>query len=538
MPNTALPLWPHQERAVDVALSMIDGGVRRVCLTSPTGGGKTRIVQEIAQRLLNGGRRVALYTNRRMMIDQLSEGLMAAGMYHGVRAAGWDEEGDHPFQVCSMQTEASRVLKRGEKELHACRPGDLAIWDEAHLHTGEGATEIMRRHLEGGASVLGVTATPLGIGAHYDQLIQAGTMSELRACGALVPAWHYGCDEPDLKAFKRARKKEKVTEGQDLSERQQGEVMMVPGIMGRVWSWYCQLNPQHKPAVLFGPSVEHALWFAEQFENQGIAAAHVDSEDVWIRGKWYRADARAREAVRYGSKSGEIKVVTNRYVLREGIDWPWVEHLILCFIAGSVQTYLQVGGRGLRAYPGKERLVVQDHGGCWWRHGSLNEDRQWLLEYTPEIVYGMRANRLRQVPSKQPVVCPKCGLVISRRRCVCGYEFPPGKPSRPVVGTDGKVRQYTADAFTPRRVSTAPNGPALWERMYHRSRTVKGDRTFAEAAALFAAENWWVWPDTSWPLMPLDGDQGLDWHRHVVDVPSDRLVPKPKQHQPYEGVEL
>jgi superfamily II DNA or RNA helicase len=47
------------------------------------------------------------------------------------------------------------------------------------------------------------------------------------------------------------------------------------------------------------------------------------------------------------------------------VNWPWIEHLILAFVAGSLQTYLQIGGRGLRASPetGKTQVIIQDHGG-------------------------------------------------------------------------------------------------------------------------------------------------------------------------------
>ena len=139
----------------------------------------------------------------------------------------------------------------------------------------------------------------------------------------------------------------------------------------------------------------------------------------------------------------------------------------------------------------------------------------------------------------RPDVCPKCGLVIARRRCVCGFEFPPGKPSRPVVGTDGKVRQLIGDAFTPRRISTARNGPSKWEKMFWAARkSPRWQPTFAGAAAYFASENYWNWPDPTWPYMPLDGDQGLDWHRLVREVAMERLVPKPEPRRLYEEVPL
>lgn len=94
---------------------------------------------------------------------------------------------------------------------------------------------------------------------------------------------------------------------------------------------------------------------------------------------------------------------------------------------------------------------------------------------------------------------------------------------RSVVQSDGTLRQLVGPVYKPRRLTTRPNGPALWERMYWRSRTAKGRRTFRAAAALFAQENNWGWPDPSWPLMP---KVKRDWFLLVGEVPIERLVPK------------
>jgi len=449
----------------------------------------------------------------------LSGNLMKGGLYHGIRAAGYEDERDHPFQVSSIQTEHSRVNKKKTWELHEA---DLVMVDEAHIQTGNSAKNIMdSHHEEGGAAVIGFTATPLGLSGIYDHLIIAGTMSELRECGALVPAIHYAPDEPDLKAFQRLR------EGLDPTESQQRKAMMTPSIFGRVWEWYCKLNPQGRPCILFGPGVNESLWFAEQFKGRDIKAAHIDGNDIWIDGTWYKSDIGARSELKDRTKAGEIKVVCNRYVLREGVDWPWIEHVILAFIPGSLQTYLQTVGRGLRASPGKKELIVQDHGGAWWRHGSINANREWDLEFTDEIVYGLRAERLRKKKMSEPFRCPRCGRTwMKGTTCLtawggCGFDLGVRKRSRPVVGTDGQLREMTGDIFRPRRISTAPNGPELWKKMYFRSCTDKGDRSFRAAAALFAQENQWGWPDPQWPFMPTNE---MDWFRHVREIPREHLT--------------
>lgn len=184
-------LWPHQERAIADALAAIGEGCKRVCLVCPTGGGKTRIACELIDRWLAKGLRVALYSNRRMLIEQTSRVLEAAGIDHGVRAAGHGCNLRRDVQISSVQTEASRVFKRGRWTLHQA---DLAIIDEAHLNANPTAAKLIEAHVQSGAAVVGLTATPIDLGSIYDRLVVAGVTSELRDCGALVRARHYGCE--------------------------------------------------------------------------------------------------------------------------------------------------------------------------------------------------------------------------------------------------------------------------------------------------------------------------------------------------------
>ena len=41
------PLWPHQDRGIEEIKKLILAGEKRNCLTSPTGGGKSRMIEEL-----------------------------------------------------------------------------------------------------------------------------------------------------------------------------------------------------------------------------------------------------------------------------------------------------------------------------------------------------------------------------------------------------------------------------------------------------------------------------------------------------------
>ncbi len=224
-------LWPHQERGIQEAIQAIETPGGPICVTAPTGAGKSVMMVELVKWAAEKGWPVVLYTNRRLLREQLSGVLDQHGLEHGVRAAGQQPRLLEEVQVSSVQTERSRVYRTGKWALHLAR---LVLVDELHLFTNGTALQIIVDHCAAGATVVGFTATPLGLGGVCDRLIVAGTNSELRICGALVPAVTYAPDEPDLRHIGPIRV------GEDLSESQQVKAMMRPGIFGRILTEFNQ----------------------------------------------------------------------------------------------------------------------------------------------------------------------------------------------------------------------------------------------------------------------------------------------------------
>lgn len=514
-------MWPHQVRAYDEVRGAQLGGWSRVVLCIPTGGGKTRVICELVANWLAEGKKVVVYTNRKMLVDQLRRVMETAGFEFGIRAAGHQDQRELPLQISSIHTEVARVFHRemGAWELHHA---DAFIIDECHLMTGEYVEKIMDRHRDEGAFGLGTTATPIDLARLWDKLIQCGSTSELRKCGALVLADQFGVGEPDMRHIKRTKL------GEDLTEAQNRKAIMTQSILGEVVKHYRRLNEEGKPALLFAPGVPESVWFAGELTYNGIRAASIDGADIWLDGKIYKTDAKARQAVMDESEAGAIKVVCNRFVLREGVDMPWIEHGIFACVFGSLQTFLQSGGRLLRASPktGKTRAVVQDHGGNWHRHGSLNADRDWDLCMTAAMAAGMRIDKWvhpkrGERAEAQPTVCPQCQRVLTRLNCPCGFNIDPGRKCRPVVQVDGTLSLVEGDIYHPIKTVFKPDTHTKWERIYWRAK--KSGMTFRAAEGLFYSENRY-YPPRDLPLMPR---HERDWYREVADVPFQALVPRP-----------
>lgn len=392
-----------------------------------------------------------------------------------------------------------------------------------HLQANDTCARIMGKHLDAGAVILGATATPVDLGDFYDELIVAGTNSQLRDCGALVRADHFGPDEPDLKQIATLRA------GEDLSENQNRKVMgsvdksgkgdvKIHALFGRVMEHWYRLNPDAKPTILFAPGVKESLWFAMEFTKAGIPAAHIDGEEVWFGGTLYRSNRKARDYAIGGLKAGEFKLLCNRFVMREGIDLPCVEHLILACVIGSLQTYIQLGGRGLRAFPGKTGCVIQDHGGSWWKLGSLNTDRQWDLTFKPSKYTAEREDRLREKVEREPFLCPQCARVLLSLRCPCGFVVEPTAKTRPVVQANGELVRQTGEIFPPRKRREYDNTQKLWTQMY--CRAYQSGKSFRAAEGLFCHENFY-WPPRTLALMPR---ALVGWGERVKDVPTAELL--------------
>ena len=501
--------WPNQRRAFEGTIGAIERGAKRLCVTSPTGSGKTFCMLDLITWAVENRFPVALYTQRRMLYEQTCKKLDEAGIYYGKRASGHEENRFPDVQMCMTQTELQAVYKREYRKLHAAK---LVLVDEAHQQGGPVFSKIMADHVEAGAACVGYTATPLDLEG-WEELLIAGTMSECLKIGALVKPETYAPDEPDLKHIK------KYVVGQELTEAENTKAIMRPGVFGRVLKAWKQHNPDGKPTLLFGPDVAGSLFFAQEFCKAGIKAAHIDGEQIWCDGTFYNTEQDAREWLAEQSRTGEIKVVCNRFVLREGIDWPWIQVGSFATVFGALTSFLQSGGRLLRAHPGKEKCTILDHGGNWHRHGSLAVDRHWQLGMTNQRVTADRQEKLREKKEQEPITCPECGKVRgSGAVCpACGFEA--HRRARVVVQIDGTLREVKGDIYRPRVTKLQPNTQSLWDRIYWRARSQKWNASFRQAEAMFFRENYY-WPPRNLTMMPKDPN---DWYKKVAQVPKEAL---------------
>jgi len=504
-------LWPHQARGLQETFSAIEAGETKLCFTSPTGGGKSRCMFEMMDYAAQRDWSVVLYATRNMLIEQLMNSMDAYGIDYGVRAAEmWQHENlDAKIQIASVPTERSRVFTKKQRNLHHAK---LVLWDEAHMQKAATAGKIFKIHEEQGAINIGLTATPLGIGDLYNRLIVAGTNRDLRDCGAHLPCHVYAPDEPDLKKVKR----NKTGEFQ-IAERVYK--IWTQSIVGRVVDYYNRLNPDRLPTILFAPGVKESVWFVNQLEEQGIRAAHIDGNNVYRDGEEYQSSPEKRREVVDDLRAGRIDVICNRFVLREGIDIPELFHCILATPIGSLLSYLQTVGRVLRNHESLDKVIIQDHGGNFWRHGSPNMNRDWqsLWKLSDAAITNTRLDQMSEGKEPEPIVCPACGAVrMTGPVCVsCNHKH--SKSVRMVVQENGELKKQTGRITKKKHRQERSDTEKQWTSMYYRFKN--SGKTFSQAEAFFFREHGYR-PPRDLPFMPKDD---FDWKRKVKDVPRELL---------------
>lgn len=398
---TDMILRPYQLDAIARLRQSLARGNRRVMLYSPTGSGKTVTAEAMIRGALAKGKRVAFIANRKQLVGQASAHLSAAGIPHGILQADNTRNLDARVLVCSIDTIAARGF-----------PDDigLIVIDEAHACAG---STKYRRLLDryNRVPTIGLSATPFapGLGQVFKDMVIAATIRDLIEQKYLVNCDVYAPAEPDLTGVKSQRG---IGGELDYNEKQLAEAVDKPSLTGDIVAHWLK-HAAGKPTVVFACNIPHSQHIVEAFEKAGVSAAHID----------YHHTDEERAAILDGFNQGRYTVLSNSALLAEGWDAPHTEVMILARPTRSLIRYIQMAGRVLRPFPGKERALILDHSGTVLRLGFPTDDLPLVLDDGTANKSGARKQEERK-PSK-PKACPACKYVrpAGVHQCpACGFE--------------------------------------------------------------------------------------------------------------------
>ena len=364
-PSLNVTLRPYQNDAIQQVTSALRSGKRRVIINLPTGMGKT--VTGLAFAFNYGGRWCWL-CHRDELIQQAARTARAlnpaisVGIIQGER-----HEPNAELVIASVP-----ALIHPER-LASLGSFDGIIIDECH----HAVSRSYRRILEAlgamrpdGPPVIGLTATversdQLALSEVFDriayqypllQAIQDGYLSDIQTEAIAL--------DVDFDALPKT--------GDDYQTGALSDALIEAGVAEAVADAY-MAHAQGQKALVFTVSVEQAQRTAEALTRRGVAAE-------WISGELPTSQ---RRAALDRLRTGETMALANCAVLTEGFDEPSLEALILARPTQSKSLYLQMLGRGLRRYPGKDHCLVVDVAGISRRHTLIQAPALFGLPAKP-----------------------------------------------------------------------------------------------------------------------------------------------------------
>jgi DNA repair protein RadD len=395
---------PYQAEALDALDAHLSSGKGTAPLVSiPTGGGKSLIIALAIQRWKAGfpPLRVMVLAHRKELVGQNSAELLGADPTcdMGIYSAGLNRrDTDNAIIYASID---SVYNKAGEFP-----PFDVIIIDEAHRIPlrGEGKYRNFLRECKRWNErlvIVGLTATPFrmeGPICHVDHILQEmvyeAHVSDLIADGYLCKLRSKLTEcQPDLTNVRKSRGDYVVS---SLSETMDNDATVRDAVRELVK--HCD-HFGRKAVVVFCIDVEHCKHISMELRRYGMEAPYVTA----------KTPARERDRIVEDFKAGKYRFLLNVNVYTEGFNAKRVDCVALLRPTLSKALYVQMVGRGLRLFPGKDYCMVLDFAHCIEEHGPIDapDDREVRLKD-----------------------CEECGDVFSALtgQCPnCGWKIPPGE---------------------------------------------------------------------------------------------------------------
>ena len=379
-------------------------------IVAPTGSGKSLIVADLCRSAIkmSPSVRILILTHKQELISQ--NYLELKNLYPeceaGVFSAGLNRKDKHQNVIfAGIQSIA--------KKIHTFEPFNIVIVDEAHTIPKKSDTQYGQAKetlllMNPKVKFVGLTATPyrldsgrlfgpgcLFCGISYEIsvsfLIKEGYLSNVICKG--------GSEKIDLSSVKKRGGEYLPT---DLAHAA-SDSDLVKSVVKEVIE--CGVN--RKAWLVFASGIDHADLLKIEFLHQGVESVKV------LTGKTPKVE---RVSITDEFKSGQLKCLINIGVLTTGFNAPICDLIAMVRATMSTALYVQIVGRGMRVYPGKENCLFLDYGNNVIEHGPIDA--------IPMARAKSESSEPGECPQKE---CPKCHsfVHIVCKECLdCGFLFP------------------------------------------------------------------------------------------------------------------
>lgn len=299
-----------------------------------TGLGKTEIAAELIRGELAQGRGSLLIEPFIDLTSQTAARLRSRGVPCGIEQGALRSDED-----VTVACYAS-LLSRDRWQNYVGRVKRVVV-DEVHLNFSPSSMKMLDAFIEGGAKVLGMTATPDRGGdpltKWYGPVAFSYTYHDAKRDGWLVPSriWLTVLEDLDLSAFKRA------TPHADFDQRELARIMAQEANVQAIGSAIEQHYDQ-EPSLVFCQGIRQAERLIEDLKRRGIYCSIVHS----------KMDASERRMHLADFEKGDTQVIANIGCLTTGYDFPPLKKIFIAKPTLSRAKYGQMFGRGVRPLPG------------------------------------------------------------------------------------------------------------------------------------------------------------------------------------------
>lgn len=422
-----LELRDYQRDAIDKGIYEYfcnhDGNV---LIVIPTGGGKSLIIAQFLKEVYARwpDQRVLILTHVHEIIKQNYNELVELWPEApvGINSAGLkSRDFQSPIIIGGIQSVYNHVERLPVP--------DLVLVDEAHLIPRSSDTMYMRLikrllELNPELKIIGFTATAFrldsgmlhkGPGALFNAIGYEANVRDLITNKWLVPP----------RTLRAAAQIDTTGVGTRLGEfiPTQLEARAIdPETVERIANEIVAQGENRVGWLVFCCGIYHAEMMERALHARGVTTKSIFGHT--------KLDER-RETIE-AFKRQEIQCLTSMGVLTTGFNAKHVDLIALCRPTKSTGLYIQMIGRGLRLFPGKEDCLVLDFGGNIGRHGPVDAPR-------------VRIDRNSESVGAAPVkFCPQCKSACSlgSLEClVCGFQFDPPEAKLTVKPADHDILQ-------------------------------------------------------------------------------------------------
>lgn len=420
-----IKLRKYQEDFInDLRKAIVDGNTS-ICAVLPTGAGKTIITGAMIKSALEQKQKKCWFiVHRNELITQTAKKFDLFDLDYGFITAGEKYQPGKNLYLAMNRTLLNRFDSIPEEDLP-----DLIFIDESHhIRAGEYEKLLQKILSKKKPIIIGLTATPKrldgkGLKDCFQTIVLGPKVKDLMEMGNLSK-YKIVAPPNDLDNKKIATRFGDYDQKELAKQIEQADIFG-----GLVWNYKRYLDG--KNLIVFAQNVDHSKKITQIYNEAGIPAAHLD-------GTMSQAE---RQKIIQGFEAGEIKVISNCFLISEGFDVPACGGIQLVRKTKSEALYLQMVGRALRPENGKEHAIILDHCKNWEENGFPCDDREWKLEYPK------KRKSEQTAPVKRCFYCYAVNHASARACLDCGHVFPIETTKKDPKSLDGELVYIDIDGI-------------------------------------------------------------------------------------------